>query len=488
MAGNLTRLSLESSEIIRKNGRGIVHLGIGAFHRAHQAWYTHKAMAEYGGDWCITGVSLRSATMADQLNPQNGLYTLIEQDSQGYKPTIISAVENVVVSREDPKSVLEVLTHSSTKIVSLTITEKGYCHDPSTGKLNLDHPDIQHDLAQPQSPKTAIGYLVCAMQQRLENGTSPFSVLSCDNLPANGQLLAGLVLDFAKQIDMSLANKIEQFYSFPSSMVDRIVPAVTADVRAYFCQRLGYDDQALVATEQFSQWVIEDNFVAGRPDWDKVGALMVKDVHAFETMKLRLLNGSHSAIAYIGYLSQLETVSDAISVSSLRKFIFELMQNELRPSVSVPDNINLDEYCEKLLQRFENPNLNHQTYQIAMDGSQKLPQRLLKPLLYQIQTGGDIQRICFVIAAWIQYVSGRNLSGQVIQVEDPMRAELAKIYSTHHHDEKQWVEQVFSINSIFDKSLASNTEVKNAVTNWLKQIRQQEDAISLLTNVMAASI
>lgn len=469
----------------------IVHLGVGAFHRAHQAWYTQKALETQSSDsWKIIGVSLRSASMAEQLNPQNGLYTVVEQSAEGYNSQIVEVIKEVLVAPESPNDVLATLSNVNTKIVSLTITEKGYCHDPATGKLNLSHPDIQHDLKcdsqKNEYPRSALGYLVWAMHARWQNSLKGFTVMSCDNLPANGQLLRNLVLSFAQQLNVDFAEHVATEYAFPSSMVDRIVPAMTEQVRQKFCQQLGYDDHGLIVTESFSQWVIEDNFVLGRPAWEKVGALLTQDVHAFETMKLRLLNGSHSSIAYVGYLSGFKTVAETIDNPECLAFISAIMREELLPSVEVPEGIDLKQYCQQLLQRFANPHLHHQTYQIAMDGSQKLPQRFLQALAFQVENEGSIDRICFVIAAWIQYASGLDLMGKEITVQDPYSIELASAYYTANGDLSEWVEEVFCMDTIFDQNLKQNKQVKDKVSHWLAHIREQSRACDSLQSLQVA--
>jgi fructuronate reductase len=471
------------NDIANVNRLGIVHLGVGAFHRAHQAWYTEKAMGISGGDWRITGVSLRSTSVAERLNPQDGLFTLIEQDASGTKHSIIRVIDKVLVATQAPQLVLAELCAKRTRIVSLTITEKGYCHDPATGCLNLSHPDILHDLKYPDAPRSAIGFLVLAMKARINHQMPPFTVLSCDNLPANGNLLRGLVLAFASEISQLLPDAIDRQYSFPNSMVDRIVPAVTPDTFSHFSQSLGYSDHALVVTERFSQWIIEDNFVSGRPDWEAAGALMVNDVHAFEIMKLRLLNGSHSAIAYLGYLSGLKTVAEAMQIEGFQRFIQALMHKELMPSIEKPEGIDLIIYSEQLIKRFLNPNLHHQTYQIAMDGSQKLPQRLLNPLRFQCEHGGCVERITLTIAAWIQYTSGIDLQGEKIEVQDPLASRLQRLYQTRGSDLSAWVSGVFELHTVFDETRADNQQLISKTAHWLALLRQSMDPIKVIDSI-----
>lgn len=459
---------------------GIVHIGIGAFHRGHQAWYTHTVMQQQGGDWGIIGVSLRSDNVAKQLNPQDGLYTLVQQDESSLKAELVSSIHRVLVAPESPLTVLQALSDKEIKVVSLTITEKGYCHKSASGQLNFEHPNIQHDLTHSTAPKTAIGFLVYAMQYRIEHNIAPFSVLSCDNLPANGLLLQNLVLSFAERISSHLAEAIQSQYSFPCSMVDRIVPAMEENKRNEFCNVLHYDDQALVITEPFSQWVIEDNFVQGRPKWEQAGALLVASVHSYESMKLQLLNGSHSAIAYVGYLSGFATVSNAISNDAFRHFIHKLMLKELLPSLTIPNEINVYQYCEQLLSRFANTRLHHETRQIAMDGSQKLPQRWLKPLAYQAQHGLVCERLAFAIANWILYTSRKTLDGEPIAVQDPISDAL---YACVSENTISWVTNVVSLPNLFPETLSKNKLVTDSITYWLKKLVDSDSPLELLNEV-----
>lgn len=463
---------------------GIVHLGVGAFHRGHQAWYTHKAMKHSDGDWGILGVSLRSGKVAEQLNPQSGAYTLVEQDERNISTELVTSLTQVLVAPNNPQDVLDALADASVKIVSLTITEKGYCHQPSDGQLNFDSPEIQYDLAHPDAPVTAIGFLVYAMQSRIAKGIPAFSVLSCDNLRANGLLLQNLILAFAERISPLLAEQIQSQYTFPCCMVDRIVPSIDETKRQAFCQVLDVDDQAIVVTEPFHQWVIEDMFVQGRPAWEKVGALMVSSVHNYESMKLQLLNGSHSAIAYIGKLSGFDTVSAAVQHPHFRRYLHELMLTELLPSLIIPPEINVYHYCEQLLHRFSNTRLVHETQQIAMDGTQKLPQRWMKPLTYQLNHGLCAERLYFAIANWIQFSSGKGLKGEPMKVQDPIAEELSLCFNC---DVKLWVESILALPNLFDEAVASDALVVESITHWLTRLQYVDSPMALLSEVIAKS-
>ena len=470
---------------VEKAGCGIVHLGLGAFHRAHQARYTQRAIIEHDGAWRIIGVSLRSPTVASQLNPQNGLYTLIEQDETGYQASIVNVIDRVLVAPENPGLIVAHMSHETIKVITLTITEKGYYHDPANGKLQSEHPDILHDLENLDKPKTALGFIVSAIQNRIKTNTSPFTVLSCDNLPANGKLLKNLVLEFASLISTELSDQIESTYCFPSSMVDRIVPAVTDDVYQRFSKLNNYEDKGLVVCEPYSNWVIEDNFCSGRPAWDQVGANLVTDVHSYETMKLRLLNGSHSTIAYVGFLCGYETVSDAMQDNDITRLVKRLMKFELMPGLTVDNSVDLDVYCEELLSRFRNETLHHQTYQIAMDGSQKLPQRLISPLVYQREHNGHIECICFVLAAWILYSTGQTFEQQTFEVQDPLATKLSKAYFDNKNNISAWVDCIFNINEIFNLSISADSIVKNQVIILLESMHRDKSVKTSLNRLLS---
>ncbi len=295
-------------------GVGIVHLGIGAFHRAHQAWYTEQVLAGNGGAWAIVGASLRSGEIRDRLAPQDGLYTLVERDGDRTSCRVIGAVKSVLTGPEDPAALVAQLSHADIRVVTLTITEKGYFYDAGADRLRRDHPDICRDIEHfPTAPVTAVGYLAASLARRCEMSLGGVTLLSCDNLPHNGRVLKTVVTQFVAEADPSLLPWIEEHVTFPCSMVDRIVPATTAEDLDSLEKVLGCRDEAAVFTEPFSQWVIENNFARGAPPWQEAGVLLTDDVAPFETMKLRLLNGSHSLIAYLGYLAGYDFVHQVMA-------------------------------------------------------------------------------------------------------------------------------------------------------------------------------
>ena len=403
---------------------GIVHLGLGAFLRAHGAVYIADAMAHSGGDWGVIGVSLQSATMRDALAPQGFAYHAVEQGPQGETIRRIDVVQDILVARENPEAVLAAMAQPAVRIVSLTVTEKGYCHNPATGALNAGHPDILHDLTHPL-PRSAPGYLVRGLQRRRAAGLPPFTVLCCDNLPENGRVVRGVVLELARRIDPALADWIASAGRFPATMVDRIVPATKPEDIARL-KAQGIDDNLPVMHEPFSQWVVEDDFVQGqRPDLGAVGVQLVRDVTPFELMKLRMLNGTHSSLAYLGYLAGYETIADTVADPVFSAFVQKLWRDEIIPALIPPQGVDLNAYAAQLLDRYRNPAIRHRTWQIAMDGSQKLPQRILGTLAANLAAGRDSPGLQLAVAGWMRYVGGTDEKDQPIEVKDPLAADLA---------------------------------------------------------------
>jgi fructuronate reductase len=452
---------------------GIVHLGIGAFHRAHQAAYTEQVLNSEGGEWGIIGVSLRSPDVNQQMMPQDNLYTLIERHGESTQTSIIGAVIKTLVAPAEPAAVIEAMSLESVAVISLTVTEKGYCHHPSTGELNFSHPDIEHDLVHLDKPKSAIGFIVASLAQRKERNFPAPTIMSCDNLPNNGQLLRHMVLAFAERHSPSLYQWISECVAFPSTMVDRIVPATTQEERDMLARTFGYDDHALVVGEQFSQWVIEDWFSNRRPAWENHGAIFTSDVHAFETMKLRLLNGAHSIMAYTGYLSGLHYINDVMEQPAFVNMIKQYMSQEAGPLVDVPAPFSLSEYQQQLLMRFENPSLKHRTWQIAMDGSQKLPQRLLGTLATHLKANGPIETVTLGIAAWIRYVSATDETGQPIDVKDPHAQTLRELYQRNASSERELARAFLSFETVFGTDLQHNERAIDAIAQWLSHFAEK---------------
>lgn len=448
-------------------GIGIVHLGIGAFHRAHQALYTDDVLSRSGGDWAISGISLRQRTVQEQLDPQDRLYCVVERDGGGDSCRVIGAVREILFAPDDPTAVVGRMAHPASRIVSLTVTEKGYCHDPASGRLNLSDPGIAQDLKTPDRPSTAIGYVAAALRLRWLAGESPFTVMTCDNLPHNGRLLAGLVIAYAAELDPAFATWVRARVSFPCTMVDRIVPATTEEGLSDLAGEIGLRDEAAVICEPFRQWVIEDDFTQGRPAWEDAGAEMVADVAPFEDMKLRLLNGSHSMLAYLGYLAGYDTIAETMADPAFATLVGHYMDEEATPTLALPPGVDIDGYKDQLVERFKNPALKHRTWQIAMDGSQKLPQRLLSVARQRLQQGATFEATALAVAAWMRYVTGEDEKGGDIDVRDPLAGRLAGLAAECKGDAGALSRSYLAVDEVFGDDLSRSAPFCEAVARAL---------------------
>ncbi|WP_052282546.1 mannitol dehydrogenase family protein [Kluyvera genomosp. 1] len=443
----------------------IVHLGFGAFHRAHQAVYADILAAEHGSDWGYTEVNLIGGEqqIAD-LNHQDNLYTVAEMSADAWTARVVGVVKDALHAQVDGlETVLAKMCEPQVAIVSLTITEKGYCHSPATGQLMLDHPFIVADLQNPHQPKSAPGVVVEALARRKAAGLPAFSVMSCDNMPENGHVMRNVVCAYARAVDADLADWIESHVTFPSTMVDRIVPAVTAETLDKIEQLTGVRDPAGVACEPFRQWVIEDNFVAGRPAWEKAGAELVNDVIPFEEMKLRMLNGSHSFLAYLGYLAGYQHINDCMGDENYRRAAHDLMLKEQAPTLKV-QNVDLARYADLLIARYTNPALRHRTWQIAMDGSQKLPQRMLDSVRWHLADNSSFTLLALGVAGWMRYVGGVDEQGNAIEVCDPLLPVIQAAVAQSKEGESR-VKALLAIEAIFGNDLPLNGKFVDQVTN-----------------------
>lgn len=458
---------------------GIVHLGIGAFMRAHMAAATEAAINAGDLRWGITGVSLRQSDTRDALQDQDGLYTLTIRDADAtgtprQRLQVIGAVLRVLVAPENPQAVLDCIAAPAARIVSLTVTEKGYCHDPATGALRMDHPDIVHDLAHPAAPKSAIGMLVYGLQQRFAAGQGALTLMSLDNLPANGRVLRGAVLRFARAVDAVLAARIEAECKFPCSMVDRIVPRTTDADRSTVSAALGLEDRWPVLGEPFFDWAVEDTFAADRPDWTVGGARFVPDAEPFERLKLRMVNGTHSSIAYLGAMAGWQTVDKAIGQAPLHAHIEALMRDEIEPTLENLPGLDLVQYRSNLLARYANPALAHRTQQIAMDGSQKLPQRLLGTVRDRLARNLPITRMALGVAAWMHYLRGVDEAGQTYTIDDPHAQALTDLYRRTIGRElnASTVNEMLAYAPVFG-DLAGNATLAHALLRALQSLQAQ---------------
>lgn len=448
---------------------GVVHLGIGAFHRAHQAVVFDDAIR--GGDarWGVLGASLRSPGVRDQLAPQDGLYTLVVRDGATESLRVIGASKGVRVGPEDPAALVAAMADADVHIVTLTVTEKGYRLDPATGDLLTDDPEVAADIADPTTPRTAPGFIVAALRERRARGLAPFTVISCDNIPHNGKRIRAGVLALARRIDPALADWIEAGGAFPQTMIDRIVPATTPDDVARLEARLGVRDEGMVKAEPFTQWVIEDRFAGPRPDFARLGVQLTDAVEPWEDAKLRLLNGAHSAIAYLGALSGHEHVHEAVARPVFRAFV-EALWDEAQTTLIPPVGLNIAAYRAELMARFSNSALMHRTRQIAMDGSQKLPQRLLGTIRERLKAGAPIDHLALGVAAWMRYVTGTDEKGGAIDVRDPLVTELKRRTETAGRDAKALVEALTGIEAIFGTDLPGDLRFTKPLTAHLASL------------------
>ncbi len=450
-------------------GVGIVHLGIGAFHRAHQAEFTEDAVAARGGDWGICGVTQRSPAVVEQLMPQDGLYTLLTRRPSAVDARVVGAVREVLFAGTDP--VVARLADPAVRVVTLTVTEKGYRHDPASGRMRRDDPLTAAD-ALGGPPRTVVGQIVRGLEARMRGDAGPVTVLSCDNLSHNGRTLAGLVDDFVALVAAGrpLASWIAENVRFPSSMVDRIVPATTAVDHADVRRLIGMHDEGVVATEPFRQWVIEDDFPAGRPAWDAAGALFTDDVTPYEVMKLRMLNGAHSALAYLGALAGCATIATTMAHDAFATVAQRLMHDDARPTLSIPSGIDLDAYEQQLLERFANPALRHRTIQVAMDGSQKLPQRLLATLRARRAAGESPRWVTLAVAAWMRWVWADRLDDGTPRVLDDPLAPMLAAAASGSGSAVEVVDRLLDVREVFGDDLRDDPVIRAQLTDALEQL------------------
>jgi fructuronate reductase len=444
----------------------ILHLGFGAFHRAHQAVFADRLAHDHGSDWGYVEVNLIGGEqqIADIKN-QDLLFTVAEMAPGNWTARVVGVAKRALHASVDGlETVLEAMCDPEIAIVSITITEKGYCHNPATGKLNAEHPAIQHDIADPAAPQSAAGVIVAALKRRRDRGIPAFTVMSCDNMPENGHVAHNVVTGLARAQDAALADWIEKNVTFPSTMVDRIVPAVTPDTLEKITGLLGgIADPAGVAGEPFRQWVIEDKFVAGRPAWEKVGAELVAEVLPYEEMKLRMLNGSHSFLAYLGYLGGYAHICDCMEDADYAKAAHGLMLKEQAPTLKV-QGVDLGAYAGSLVERYRNPELKHRTWQIAMDGSQKLPQRMLDSIRWHLKNGSSFDRLALGVAGWMRYVGGVDDAGKPIEISDPQKDTIAATVAGSAEGEAR-VKALLGLSAIFGTDLPQNATFVKAVTD-----------------------
>ncbi|KAH6646670.1 hypothetical protein BKA67DRAFT_663072 [Truncatella angustata] len=451
---------------------GIVHVGVGGFHRAHLAVYVDQLLQKHGErNWAICGVGLRpnDVAMRDVLSSQDHLYTVIERSAQGSFANVVGSINSFLYAPDDREAVIAKMAHPDTHIVSLTITESGYYYNENTHELVSDHADIQHDLANENSPVSTFGFLYAALARRHQQGLKPFTVLSCDNMQKNGSITRHMLESFARLRNPDLAKWIAEEGAFPNAMVDRITPSTSQNDIKSLAENFGIEDAWPVVTEPFMQWVVEDKFCDGRPPFEKVGVQVVKDVHdveQFEMHKLRLLNASHSAMAYPGQLAGFKYVHEVMEHPIYRKFVWQMMQDEVKPLLPDIPGVDIDQYCNTLMERFSNPTIMDQIPRVALNASGKIPQFIMPSIAEQIVRTGPFRRLCFVAAGWFRYVNGVDDKGNSFEVDDPMREELQALAKAGGNDPRQ----ILSVKTLFGDDLRGDKRFLDEVSTAMELI------------------
>jgi mannitol 2-dehydrogenase len=407
---------------------GIVHIGVGGFHRAHQAAYLDQLMTQGKAlDWGIAGVGLltQDRRMHEVMTAQDCLYTLVIKHPDGsLHPRVVGSIIQYLFAPDDPEAVLELMADPGIRIVSLTITEGGYLVHPVTGEFDADEASIQEDLRAGSTPSTAFGFITEALSRRRERGVPPFTVMSCDNIPGNGEVAHKMISAFARLKDPELAVWMESEVSFPNSMVDRITPVTTEADKALLNERFGVEDAWPVVCEPFIQWALEDSFSAGRPPFEDVGVQMVHDVEPYELMKLRLLNASHQALCYLGYLAGYRYAHEVCQDPLFTEFLLGYMDHEATPTLQPVPGVDLQQYKNQLIERFANPEVRDTLARLCAESSDRIPKWLLPVIREQLASGGEIARSALVVASWARYAEGQDEQGQPIEVVDRLRDQL----------------------------------------------------------------
>ena len=449
----------------------IMHFGPGAFFRSFVASLIDDINQKDVEQWGIIAVSLNSESTFNKLAGQDLVFNALSMSKTNKRAQKISSISNFLVAKKEGQSVLEALSEEQIEIVSLTITEKGYLYNSDKKQLDFSNQNIIDDLENPEDPKTAVGFLVAGLRDRYLRGKAPFTVLSCDNLPNNGAVVKKITLDFAQKIDPAFAKWISKEVSFPSSMIDRITPATNDQDIINFAKQYGVYDPALVVHEEFFQWVIEDKFSSAKPKFELAGIQIVSNVELHEKMKLRCLNGTHSALAYLGYLAGYNTIAECVSDDIMVNYIQYLWGKEIIPTLETPESENLSDYCDKLLERYQNSAIEHKTWQIAMDGSQKLSQRILETVSDLIKHQKNFQGLALAIAAWIKYVSGKDLNGETIDVRDPLANDFALI-SKKSKTIEHYVDSILDLSKVFPTTLRDSSKFRTEVRKSYKFLEQ----------------
>lgn len=443
---------------------GIVHIGLGNFHRAHQAWYLHRLMQQGRAlDWAIVGASVRQndASMRKKLLAQDCLTTLIELDPMSSSGEVIGSMIDYLPIEDDNQSLVARMAQPDIRIVSMTVTEGGYFIDPATKGFDETHPEIVHDSLNPDRPKTAFGAIVAALRMRRDHGIGPFTCLCCDNLVGNGDVLRQTVGSLARMSDPELADWIETNCTFPNSMVDSIVPA-TGRKELARVRELGIEDQVPVTHEKFRQWVIEDDFCAGRPDWDRVGATFSENVHGYEALKIRILNGGHQVISVPGEVLSVRTIADCMEHDLISQLFTKVAEEEIAPLINPVSGTTPREYVELIQSRFSNPKIVDTTRRVAFDGSSRHPGFVIPSIREGLAKGTPIAGLALVEAAWARMCEGSREDGSKIEPNDPFWGDLNTIAKVARENPCVWLEmrQIYG-------DLADNSQFANSFAQWL---------------------
>lgn len=446
---------------------GILHIGVGNFHRGHQAWYLHRLMQQGEAlDWAIVGAGVRAGdeAMRQRLKEQDFLSTLIELDPTSSQAEVIGSMIDFVPVQSRNAALIERMVQSDIRIVSMTVTEGGYFVDSATGQFDVKHPEIQHDIANPVEPVTAFGSMIQALRKRRDAGMEGFTCMSCDNLQGNGDILKQTILGLATAQDPALAEWIQNHCSFPNSMVDCIVPATT-ERELGLAKSMGISDAAPVTHENFRQWVIEDDFCQGRPAWENVGATFTDDVHSFESMKIRILNGGHQVIAVAGELLSVETISGCMEHPLIGKLFEKVARTEIVPHVHAVPGMTPNAYVDLISSRFANPKIVDTTRRVAFDGSSRHPGFILPTIREGLAGGESIEGLALVEALWARMCTGRREDGTSIEPNDPNWAALNEVATRARARPAAWLEQA----QIYG-DLCQAEPFVSAFENWMNVI------------------
>ncbi|MGB0927544.1 MAG: mannitol dehydrogenase family protein [Pikeienuella sp.] len=449
---------------------GIVHIGVGNFHRAHQAWYLHRLMQQGDAhDWAIIGAGVRpyDAAMREKLLAQDCLTTLIELKPEATTPEVVGSMIDYLPIEDGNAALIAMMSTPAIRIVALTVTESGYFIDPVTKGFDAAHPDILHDAAHPRTPKTAFGAMVEALRRRRDGGLGPFTGLSCDNLQGNGTILRQTVVSLARMSDPALADWIDSAARFPNSMVDCIAPA-TGPAEHELCRSLGIHDASPVTHEAFRQWVIEDDFCAGRPQWDAVGATFSDDVHGFETMKIRILNAGHQVLANVGETLGIRTISECMAHPGIAAMFNKVESEEIAATVAPVPGKTPREYVALIQQRFANPRIIDTTRRVAFDGSARHPGFVLPIVRDQLAAGRSVEGLALVEALWARMCAGEREDGSEIEANDPMWDDLRQAAQAAKVRPRAWLEQ-----SRLYGTLNNEAPFAHAFAAWLDLIWDQ---------------